>query len=434
MEVLAYFISPSSVSPDVRTNHRPARIFLGGRLTQEDDDDHLARFCGHLNEISPTSLSEPSPDVAVAFAPLRERLPFKWSDEDKYDTVIPFGDSRGTQYHAQWTFDIRDCTLHHANSTGRRQMPFSRLRERPVSLADMQLLGGPVPELSVPALDTVTSSRKPKLEVDGRIRAFTHRILRDFHHQWRHILRNPFNLVTIRHLARAIIRLVTLDFRIRENTGGHGMRGVHVWITRSPGWEPFDDSEVLRVGKLWIVLCEDLAGGLNIAQQHSASAEFMLARDITSMKQEEPQADFMILSVKGIVLCTAQGPNSLQCTSPVELFNGDDLTKPASDLALDYLIWATASARPFVDNAIQRLPVEIQDIILRHVSDGAVAAARFGCLAGIGSPFTWRDGPLYHELQVRYMHRPSGMPVESEIFFDQHKSGIVYVARWGRST
>lgn len=56
------------------------------------------------------------------------------------------------------------------------------------------------------------------------MRAFAHRLLRDFHHQWRHILRNNYNLVTLRVFSRAMIRISTLDFEAHENTGGHGLR------------------------------------------------------------------------------------------------------------------------------------------------------------------------------------------------------------------
>jgi hypothetical protein len=97
--------------------------------------------------------------------------------------------------------------------------------------------------------------------IDDRMRAFVHRLLRDFHHQWRHILRNNCNTVTLRVLSRAIIRLSMLDFEVHENTGGHGPRGVHVWITQLPAWKPFkaDIKNILyfkilvRVGIVWVV-------------------------------------------------------------------------------------------------------------------------------------------------------------------------------------
>ena len=139
----------------------------------------------------------------------------------------------------------------------------------------------------------------------------------------------------------------------------------------------------------------------------------------------------MILSVNHIVLCHAINPDSLGHTAPVPLFNGDSGVRPPSDLALDYLIWATASARPLVCTPLPLLPAEVQDIILDYVSAGCgtVVAARVGCFLGMGPPFTWKDGPLLVTLEERYLIRPPGSSVESQIWFGEHKSGIVYLAR-----
>jgi hypothetical protein len=133
------------------------------------------------------------------------------------------------------------------------------------------------------------------------------------------------------------------------------------------------------------------------------------------------------------MLCYANGSNSLQHTAPEPLFNGDYDTAPASDLALNYLIWATASARTSIFTPLQSLPIEVQDLILNHASAGTgrVSAAKLGCLLGLGAPFLWKDGPLKLTLEERYSIRPSGSSVESHIWFGEHKSGIVYLARGG---
>jgi hypothetical protein len=59
-------------------------------------------------------------------------------------------------------------------------------------------------------------------------------------------------------------------------------------------------------------------------------------------------------------------------------------------------------------------------MILSNVSKGTVAAAN------VGSPFLWKDGVLTNVLQLRYLRRPSGSSVESEINFGEAKSGVVY--------
>ena len=143
----------------------------------------------------------------------------------------------------------------------------------------------------------------------------------------------------------------------------------------------------------------------------------------------EAQAHYMILSVKHIMLCHVIGPNSLKYTAPEPLFNGDSVIRPPSDLALDYLLWATASARPSISTPLQSLPIEVQDIILNFVSIGTVEAAKIGCLLGLGSPFSWKDGPLEAKSQERYLNRPLGLSVESQLWFGEHRSGVVYMAK-----
>lgn len=360
------------------------------------------------------------------FDTLHKQLPFKWNDDKKYDIINPFGDPRELQYHALWTFDTQNNLLRYTNANSRRQMPLALLRERTVSLGDMISIGGPIPVPMECKLDS-TPEWKPQIQVNDRLRAFSHRLLRDFHNKWRHILRNDYNSTTLRVLARAIIWLSTLDYEVRENTGGHDPRGVHVWITQLPAWKPFE-THIVRVGDIWVVLCQDMQSGLSIAHKHRASQKLSTAEDPSSIESEETQANYMILSVKHIMLCHAAGP-TLKHTAPEPLFNGDHDVSPASDLALDYLIWATTSARPLVFTPIQLLPVETQDTILHYVSLGTVVAAKEGCLLGLGSPFLWKDGSLIVTLEERHVTRPSGSSAESQVWFGGHKSGIVYLAR-----
>jgi hypothetical protein len=269
-----------------------------------------------------------------------------------------------------------------------------------------------------------------------RERAFTHAVLRDFHHQWRHILRNDYHMVTLRHLAKAIIRLACLDFEVRENTGGHGRRGPHVWYMELPRWMPLE-AEMVRVGNLWVILCQDLSKGLSLAKEHLASLKPTSTGVIDGTSLEEPPALYMILSVKHVVLCRSIDDVALVYTAPEPLFNGDSESSPPSELALDYLTWAittATSSRLRTSTRLHNLPVEIQDEILKHTSIGSVEAARMGCLLRLGSPFSWKDGSLKVTLEWMNKNRPWGMPVESELWFDEHQSGLVYLARWQQST
>lgn len=238
--------------------------------------------------------------------------------------------------------------------------------------------------------------------------------------------------MTLPVLARAILRPSTLDFEVTSNTGGRGPRGMHVWITHLPAWEPYE-ANIVRVGDVWVVLCQTLQEGQTIAQQHVSSQDFSATKSPSTADSSEAQANYMILSVKHIMLCRVTSSASLQCTAPESLFNGDCDTAPPSNLALDYLLWATVSARPAISTPIHSLPIEVQNMILSYEPLGTVVAVRIGCLLGLGSPFLWRDGLLKLTLEARYLNRPTGSSVESEIWFIGRKSGMVYLARDSKS-
>lgn len=109
-----------------------------------------------------------------------------------------------------------------------------------VTLAKFQSLGPSVPSYIEP-VDLQMPCWNPQFKVDERTRAFTYRLLRDFNPQWRHIFRKKYNSVTLMMLARAIIRLLTLDFEVYEETKERhsGPRGQYMWATDLPGWKPF---------------------------------------------------------------------------------------------------------------------------------------------------------------------------------------------------
>lgn len=272
-------------------------------------------------------------------------------------------------------------------------------------------------------LNHQTSYWKPQIKVNERIRPFLHRILRDFDYQWRHIFRNNFNYMTLRVLARAVIWLSTLQFHIHEETEerGRGPRGFYIWVSQLPKWEPLE-ANVLYVGKVHVVLCQSMQEGLSTAQQHATSH----GSDNTTTSVETPYPDYMILSVKHIMLCHIASSTTLECTTPVRLFNGNHGVGPPSDLALDYLLWATATARIPISSPLQSLPIEVQNIVLKYVSAGPVAAAQLGYLLDLGTPFAWNDGSLDIELQETYTRRNPFSPVESQVFLGEHKSGLVY--------
>jgi len=358
---------------------------------------------------------------------LHSRVPYEWIETEPYDTVNPFGDYRGMDYKALWTFDLQNDVLIYINRHRRAQIPLSVLRSRPVTLDDMETLGPPVPPLLHPTLDPAVPCWKPQVQVDDRNRAFLHRVLRDFNFQWRHLLRNTYNTRTLRVLAGAIIRLCTLDFEVREETSKRiGVRGAWVYITDLPTWKPFD-TDIVRIGDVHVVVCHSIADGLSSVKKHAFSQEFTAGKGKRHSPRNRP--DYVLLSVKHITLCRVTGPNEFECAAPEPLFNGNHHIGPPSDLALDYLLWATASALCPINTSFRSLPIEIQDMILSYSAEGPVAAAMTGCLLNLGTPFLWKDGPAMINLETHITLHHLWMPVESQLWFSESKVGIVYRAR-----
>lgn len=281
----------------------------------------------------------------------------------------------------------------------------------------MEYLGPPVPLRPNPTHSLTIPCRRLQVLVDERTRGFTHRILRDFDQLWRHILRNNYNTITLRVLARALLLLSTLDFNIYEETKQrHGQRGSHVWITHLPTWRPLEAS-IVYFGKVYVVVCHSIQEGILMVRKHATSPE----STATNL--------YMILSIKHVMLCRATGPNVFEYTVPERLFNGNPDAEPPSALALDYLIWAvTPSVRPN-STRLHLLPIEVQDNILKFVSVGSVAAAKIGCLLSLGSVFQWKDGVFNISLEETWTNRTPWSPVESQLWFSKSKIGLVYRER-----
>jgi hypothetical protein len=220
-----------------------------------------------------------------------------------------------------------------------------------------------------------------------------------------------------------------LDFELRENTGGHGRVGLHVSLLSLPSWEPFE-ADVVCVNGVLVILCHDLVQGLALAKQHLTLTTSPITKASPVLDCGANQIQYLILTVRHVLLGRVTPSGAFEYTAPMPLFNGDFNTTPPSALAMDYLVWATRSTRNSSPTQLQKLPLEVQDIILRYTSQGTVEAARLGCMLGMGTKFLWKDGPLQVVLAERYYTRPPRMPVESELYFGKHKSGVVYLARY----
>ena len=179
-----------------------------------------------------------------------------------------------------------------------------------------------------------------------------------------------------------------------------------------------------RSGGTTVILHQDLQTALKISK-----GEAKKSSKVMSLGNRTKQRTYLLLSVRHMLVCDADSTGTLSYTAPTTLMDG--LTPP-SPSAINLLLQALSLSQPQPCTPVHNLPLEIQDRILEHVSEGPVEAARLGCVLDLGSPFIWmravdwprRGGPV--ELLISPSHRHESTPIESKICFGDVFSGVSY--------
>jgi hypothetical protein len=332
----------------------------------------------------------------------------KWKQVS--DFVNPFGDSRGNQFQTVLILDLNKDSVTITKKDGSYWAPLGIARERLLTWDDFKAQQ-PSAELNEEHETLQGPYWEPAIEVDSRKKAFLGRVLRDLAHAWRHVLRRPMNAKTFLKFAYAIIWISTNDIIIHERTGfrcNTGLPGPHISVMDLPRWKTPDKSFV-KVGKSWFVLAQDINSGLDMVNRH------------VSEESSTRCSLYVVLTVRQVVLCKADKA-SLVWTKPETLFD----STPASDAAIDAILWAATDSVEPTPNAIHSLPIEIQDRIMHFATISFVASARLGCELGLGSSFTWLEGRNKIEAKLTKKHRFESSPVESMIMLNGTMSGLVY--------
>ncbi len=182
---------------------------------------------------------------------------------------------------------------------------------------------------------------------------------------------------------------------------------------------------MFHFGKIIVILDQDLENAMNLTQ---ADANKQSVQGNGAANRAIPVI-YLLLSVRYLTLCTANGQGSIQYTAPAHLFNGVDSPSPEAIISLLPRISYAFSPPPLTP--IHKLPMELQSRILDNVSEGPIEAARLGALLELGSPFVWqrtdetrRGGPI--ERLESTTHRSDLTPVDSKIYFGDQFSGLVY--------
>ncbi|KAF2657888.1 hypothetical protein K491DRAFT_766956 [Lophiostoma macrostomum CBS 122681] len=355
-----------------------------------DDDELLQLYSNTLVGIAQES----------TFDTLYSRLAREWRQHD--DIVLPFHDRRGRNI-AVWIFDLDSDILRLNKIDCNLRVPLSLVSQRPITISDLEPYEASttVAKHAVQSIYRTPCWKITRKEIDlpslQRRKAFISRILEDFSFQWRHVLGGHYNNLTFRRLAYAIIRLVTLDFTIKEVTHSRqGMGGFLVWTHSLPEWN-FASEHIVKVGGTSIVICQHAPHAVSLIRDDFAK------QVLSTPKREYETFTYLILSVRELILYRINSERE-RYTEPARLFNG---TQPPSSQAIDLLLQATQTSSP---SPLRKLPVELQDAILDKVSAGPVESASVGCLLKAEGHPT----------------RPSGIPVESQSWFGSHHSGIAY--------
>ncbi|KAH8687340.1 hypothetical protein BGZ60DRAFT_393415 [Tricladium varicosporioides] len=392
-------------------------LVYGGTCRRFEINDAIMLFSKLLN----------SKSQAATFNALSQGINIKWALKD--GIVNPFGDKRQAAVTV-YTFDLDSDMLLFSDASQNLQLPLSRFRsERSVTRNDFSTFE-PISPPQLNPLAFPSPYWRPSCAPSSRTLQFVTRILSDFTHQWRHILRHPYTDSTFRKLASAIVCIATLDFRTIELTSRWlhtHERGPYVWIHDLPSWLPSGDRFV-RLGCTTVVLDQDLEHAMALARE---DVKMNGTRDADGVTSIPPNIScvYILLSLRHIVLCCVNDQGEFSYTAPMALIDGIDVP---SSVAIVLLLQGLSFASPPPRTRIHNFPIEIQDRILEHISDGSIEAARLGCLLHIGSPYIWmrpkdtsRRGGLI-ERHESPTHRSAATPVETQIWFEKTFSGLAY--------
>ena len=249
-------------------------------------------------------------NIDKLFAALQQGIKFTW--EDVYDFVNPFGDRRGGAFDSVWTFDLDKDVLFLTKKDRHCSVPLRLARERLLTFDDFELVSTP----EEPPLQDRTLPGpywEPEFDFFSRERSFLGQVLRDFSYAWRHVIRRQMNTTTFMKLAYAVIWISKMEFSLLERMGFEHVsdrRGPYVRLLDLPCWETPEATLVPAGSSSWFVLSQDVWEGLEMVRNHMKSLP-SLTSSTTS------KVIYTILTLRQVVLCRAAGDElCLLDTSP----------------------------------------------------------------------------------------------------------------------
>lgn len=226
-------------------------------------------------------------------------------------------------------------------------------------------------------------------------------------------------------------RIAALDFSITANVPkSRRKRTQRTWGPISSHQRLIEpEGGLFEVGRTRFYIVQDLGIGLQSIREHIAQDQ---QNDSASCSRGSCDA-FAILTQTMIVLLQRKSKNELWSTQPQALLDKDlKLRNPA----LDLLLWATepVSQTPSLTK-LHKLPLEVQDMIVRESSLSLLAAAHISCTMGlglIGPNFTKADCG-YETVNRKHAGRTAGLVVVSKVLLGSDDN-VLYYSTEGRFT
>lgn len=193
------------------------------------------------------------------------------------------------------------------------------------------------------------------------------------------------------------------------------MVGVHAL----PKWAPIDNAPIIQMDTVRVILTQDIEDSIPLVRRDYTSCKKKTNFPQESYRDLDQHATHLVLSLRHVVICEMD-KDKLSYAQPEPLFDG---VSPPSKEAIRLLLIALQSAPR--QTSLHYLPAEVQDLILKSVSEGGLESARMGCFLDLGTPFLWKSGDRALERVEYWRNRFSG-PIDQQIWFTESFSGLAY--------
>jgi hypothetical protein len=334
------------------------------------------------------NVGRPFPAEKLESLLLENQLIHEHNDEP-YDIMNPFlpsgyfgakeREGEEPTFRENMVFDLVNSRISIYDAHSVRELSLETMFQRNVTLEDFRVVRPSMPPSKEFQPKSTRFNWEPQFQTDERAYRYLGPLLTNFSMSWDHVLSGYYNQTTAKVIATAVVTIIRNSFTIEEQLEvAKPGESVPDYSTRLPMWDAIKDSDCF-VGDVKILMCDDIEDGYDLAMAEAAKWKW---------RYSGTRPHFLILSIQHVMLARVNSPEIILYTKPEPLFLGNDV--PPSLIAIDYLLYASENARPYIPTRLLDLPLEIQDCILEQSCEVGVLAGQIGCTLGLGSLFLWK--------------------------------------------